>query len=83
MPDYGDESNLNSARLPDYHRLDLRVTYLRRWGDTNWQFYLDVLNLYNRENLIGFSQNVSGNRIVNVPQKMLPLLPSFGFNIQF
>jgi hypothetical protein len=84
IPNFGAEDNQNSARLPDYHRLDIRVTYTRKWGEVNWQFYIDISNLYNRQNIVGFNQFVNNNRqVVLTPQRMLPLIPTLGFNIAF
>jgi hypothetical protein len=45
---------LNSERLPDYHRLDLRAS--RTWSlrAGRLTFFVDVQNLYDRQNLAGF-----------------------------
>jgi outer membrane receptor protein involved in Fe transport len=45
---------LNSARFPPYHRLDLRAS--RRWNVHSGRltFFVDVQNLYDRQNLAGF-----------------------------
>jgi hypothetical protein len=45
---------LNSVRVPDYHRLDVRVS--RRWplASGSLTLFLDVQNLYNRQNVAGF-----------------------------
>lgn len=39
-----------SARLPDFHQLDFRVD--KTWEFNKWKLglYLDIQNLYNREN---------------------------------
>ena len=49
---------LHSERLPVYHRLDLRAS--RSWPVRTGRmtFYLDVQNLYDRENLAGFDLSV-------------------------
>ncbi len=45
---------LNSERLPDYHRLDLRLS--KRWmlGSGFLMIFADVQNLYDRRNVAGF-----------------------------
>lgn len=83
LPDFGEPSALNSKRMPDYHRLDVRLTYMRKWGEVNWQLYLDVMNLYNRQNVLGFTQSARGTEVVVTEQLALPLIPSVGFNIAF
>ena len=52
VPDYGDESNINSSRYPDYHRLDIRFSHTRQWSRRSWEVYLDVINVYNRKNVL-------------------------------
>jgi hypothetical protein len=45
-------SDHNGARLPDYHRLDVRVDKIfafKRWG---FSVYADVINLYDRDNVV-------------------------------
>ena len=62
VPGFGSASNLNSARLPAYHRLDARltyrldmqVTYDARWRDVSLELYLDLINLYNRKNVVSY-----------------------------
>ena len=48
--DSGDVANLNSARLPAFFRLDLRLSWKPRGDAGRWLFYLDVINATNREN---------------------------------
>jgi hypothetical protein len=45
---------LYGERLPDYHRLDLRVSREWRLRKGNLSFFLDLQNLYDRSNLAGF-----------------------------
>ena len=49
---------INSERLPLYHRLDFRVDYT--WAFTAWALsvYLDVQNLYNHRSIEGVRYNV-------------------------
>ena len=49
---------LNSERLPDYHRLDLRLS--RKWQVERGRLtlFFDVQNLYNRRNVSGFDLEI-------------------------
>ena len=72
---YGD---LNSKRLPDYHRLDLTIKRSFIFTKRN---YMDVIfsvtNVYNRNNIFYFDRI----RFERVDQ--MPILPSLGFNWRF
>lgn len=76
---------LNSERLPDYHRLDLRVS--RRWP-TRWgafTIFADIQNLYDRENVAGFDYEIDedeGELIVD-EEVWVGILPSLGFIVEF
>jgi len=76
---------LNSERLPNYHRLDLRVSrfWPTRWGSL--MIFADIQNLYNRKNVAGFDFEVdeeAGKLIVN-QELWVGILPSLGFSIEF
>ncbi|MCY1065150.1 TonB-dependent receptor [Nannocystis sp. RBIL2] len=71
----------NSARMPVFHQLDLRV-------DRTWilhrcivSAYLDVMNVYNRQNAEGvlYSATYAGTRAV----VGLPILPVLGLKVGF
>jgi outer membrane receptor protein involved in Fe transport len=58
---------INSARNPDYHKLDIRVDkqfILAGWSLTA---YIDLWNVYNRDNIISYSfkADASGNIVKN------------------
>lgn len=59
VPDFGDASNINSARLPAYHRLDARVTYHNTWRTVSFEVYLDLINVYNRQNTVSYQYYVA------------------------
>ena len=67
----------NSARVPDFHQLDLRVD--KTWKFSEWQLsaYLDVQNVYSRQNPegMGYNYNYSKSSVVSG----LPFLPIIGF----
>jgi hypothetical protein len=52
-----DLARINAERAPAYHRLDLRIDRREshRWG--NLVFYLELDNVYNRKNIIGYGWN--------------------------
>jgi hypothetical protein len=74
-------------RLPDYHRLDLRATrrFKVKWGEV--RVYLDLFNVYDRTNLLGYDHRVtiSGTQVTDVkePREQLPFLPSIGVRWEF
>lgn len=76
---------LNSERLPLYHRLDLRAEYSRPTGYGMWSTFIDVLNVYDQENIQGISSTpdrIEGDMRVTRAEG-LGLFPSIGFKVQF
>jgi len=80
----------NSARYPDYLRLDLRVSRAFEVGPGNWSVFLEVTNLLNRDNPRGlkrlvdyFIEDDGTVRTVPLYRSGLPLLPSFGIRWNF
>lgn len=71
---------LYSERLPAYHRLDVRAS--RRWElrRSTLTFFVDVQNLYDRENLAGFDVSVDEEAgVVELEEEHWPgLFPSLG-----
>jgi len=81
---------LNATRFPAYHRMDLRINRQFRTKRGQLSVFLEVVNLYNRENLrlieadrAGVDGN--GNLIVTetFTEKWFPLLPSIGASWTF
>jgi hypothetical protein len=77
---------LNSRRLPSYHRMDVRVmrTFDTRRGRV--LAYIDIFNLYNRRNARAPEVNVlsiSPFRVTEGVDRQLPRLPSFGVIWEF
>jgi hypothetical protein len=82
--DFGDGSNLNAHKKPDYHRLDLRATAYTSFWDIDWAFYLDIINIYNKKNVIGYDWYMDEN--LNVKEETVgqfPILPTIGINARF
>jgi len=74
-------------RLPDYHRLDLRVTRRFQTARGEVRTYLDLFNVYDRLNLLGYDHqvSVSGGTVTSrrKPREQLPFLPSIGLSWEF
>jgi len=85
-------SEINSGRLPDFHRLDIRidrkVSY--EWG--NFEIFMEILNLYGRRNVVSqawkhqspFSEiNPSTNLdLASFPFTQITTLPLFNFGLE-
>ena len=63
VPGFGEASNINSARLPDYHRLDMRVTFTTRWRDVALDLYVDLIILSTAITSSGISTSSMSSRI--------------------
>jgi outer membrane receptor protein involved in Fe transport len=81
---------LNAARLPDYHRLDLRVTRAFQFRGGALDVYADLFNVYDRRNLgsIRFGGRLEQDGQVTTVRRdggeeMLPFLPIFGLRYRF
>ena len=88
-PDFGDTSNFNTGRLPVFARVDLRVTFRPRWSNDRWQFYVEAINLLDRDNAsdlnteLEFDPDGDRPRLKEVRSGRLPLLPSVGIRYRF
>jgi hypothetical protein len=74
-PIYGD---INSQRLPAYHRLDLRADWK---VSPKLTAYFELINAYGRKNLAGY--NYSPDYKTREPVYQLPTLPSIGVQYTF
>ena len=82
--DYGGRKNQLSQRLPVYHRLDLRFNFYAEYWDLDWIFYLDIINVYNRSNVINYDYFVNDDlNLEREATSMFPILPTIGFSIKF
>ena len=80
--DYAD-NKLNS-RKPEYHRLDIRLTALSEFWGMNWTFYLDVINAYNKSNVIAYDYYVNSDLTLGrEANTMFPIIPTLGFSVKF
>ncbi|KUG26585.1 hypothetical protein ASZ90_003568 [hydrocarbon metagenome] len=47
-------------------------------------FYLDVINVYNRSNVIGYDYYINDDLTIGREKStMFPILPTLGFNVRF
>lgn len=86
LPIYGDK---NSARLPDYHRLDLSVIIKGKdKTDRKWEgeWHIGAYNAYNRANAysVQFEQDPdTPNKINAYKTVMFRIVPSVTYNFKF
>ncbi|MEM7151520.1 MAG: energy transducer TonB [Myxococcota bacterium] len=71
----------NSDRFPAFHQLDVRVDKKWTWKRASMTLYLDIQNLYNRQNTEFwiYSYDFTDRR----PVAGLPIIPSLGTKIEF
>jgi len=80
--DFGDQK-LNS-RKPEYHRLDIRINFAADYWDLDWIFYLDIINVYNHSNVIGYDYYINDNLTLGRDATtMFPIIPTLGFSVKF
>ena len=77
----------NGYRMPDYHRLDLGLTWIRKQtakDESSWNF--SVYNAYGRENAyyISFRQNEINPELTEAVQiSLFKLIPSVSYKFKF
>jgi hypothetical protein len=77
----------NGYRMPDYHRLDLGVTWIRKQTakfESSWSF--SVYNAYGRENayFISFRQNKDNPDLTEAVQvSLFKVIPSVSYKFKF
>ncbi|MFC1492820.1 TonB-dependent receptor domain-containing protein [candidate division KSB1 bacterium] len=77
----------NSERLPDYHRMDLRLTRNFKFRNGNLGVFFEVINAYDRRNIRNVEYSVGGGETTEEPPPFanridhhwLRFLPSIGF----
>ncbi|MBN2717398.1 MAG: TonB family protein, partial [Deltaproteobacteria bacterium] len=77
-PMYG---STNSARMPAFHQLDVRIDKTWVAKHTKSSVYLDIQNVYNRKNPEGYSYNYDFSERVYF--NGMPLFPSLGFKLEY
>lgn len=76
-----DMDKFNSERYLDYHRLDLRVDKKFYFKKATLTTYMELQNVYNRENVFGYFWNKDKNEVGTVYQ--WAFMPVGGFSLQF
>ncbi len=73
-------NQINNARFPDYHRLD--IAFNSRFNFDNWSIaiFLSIQNLYNRKNIAGYQYNSDGT-VTTIYQ--FAFLPVVGIDVRF
>jgi hypothetical protein len=71
----------NAERLPVYHSLSLRADYQRSFGPLSLVAYLDILNVYGREN--GDAYEWDERRGVNIIEGLDEPLPTIGLRFEY
>ena len=78
---------INRYRLPDYIRLDLSLTWKRRFKHWSMAPYLQIFNVGNRKNVwfVQYDSEETENQITQKVEtfNMFPLLPTLGIRFEF
>ena len=78
IPIYG---ATNSARFPPYHRLDVKLSKAFRFESWEMRLFLELLNIYNRKNLLDFNYTEDYSDKDEIYQ--FPILPYLGVTTEF
>lgn len=77
-PIYGE---VNSERLPMYHRLDVRLEREKNYNWGSFTFYTDFLNFYGQENIQGYTYAPGSDNLVEPPAgyaRDIPVIKEIG-----
>jgi hypothetical protein len=86
---FGGVSNINTARLPMFARVDVRATWRPRGAEGRWEMYMEVINVLNRKNAgalspeLAYDPSADRPRVVEKPDQGVPLLPTVGLRFRF
>lgn len=87
--DYGSVGNLLEGRYPRFVRLDMRFNWRPHGLRSRWLFYLEFINVTNRENVGRYEATLRPDassdrpKIEETPTAALPFLPTFGVRFRF
>ncbi len=73
----------NGYRMPDYHRLDFGINYIKKKkrGISKWS--LGVYNVYNRQNAYYLYFKTEDGETKLYQQSLFPILVNFGYSFSF
>jgi hypothetical protein len=71
----------DSARLPDYFRVDFSTSIKTVYDTWEWKIYLDVVNLLGTKNVLGYEYNSTYTQTTTVYD--LPFLPYLGVEVKY
>ncbi len=76
------------SRYPDYFRLDARVSHPLPWGQPGSQFYIELINVTNHQNVLVYTIDFEplpfgGSSPHREIIDLLPRIPSAGFEVRF
>lgn len=74
---------LYNRRLSPYHRFDVSVTKQTSFLGLHGSWYFQIFNVYNRRNVWFKQFNTSKNPTEIIDVKLLPIIPTFGFDFEF
>jgi hypothetical protein len=78
------EQQTTTGRLNLYHTLDVRITTYPHWWGLQWSLYLDVQNVYNRDNQQQMRYYIDDSGSLRErPLFGIPIFPSLGLSIAF
>ncbi|HTC22437.1 MAG TPA: hypothetical protein VK859_16400, partial [bacterium] len=71
----------DSARLPDYFRVDFSTSIKTVYNTWEWRLYLDISNILHTQNVLGYDYNASYTQ--KNPEYDLPFLPYLGVEVKY
>lgn len=76
-------SSRNGYQYPNYHRMDIGMTWKKKtsWGERSWG--LNIYNAYNRRNPFLIYFDLVDNERKGRQISVFPILPTFNYNFRF
>jgi hypothetical protein len=87
--DFSGAANLNTARLTNYSRQDVRMSWRPRGARGRWEFYGDVINVLNRKNSASFEASLRFDpksnlpKLVDKPGDRFAVVPTIGIRWRY
>jgi hypothetical protein len=78
LPEYGPT---DSARVPDYARMDISTSFTTVNDTWEWKIYLDIVNVFNTQNVTSYYYNPAYTQ--KTAEYDLPLLPYLGIEVKY